>query len=347
MKTIIRTTRLGRELGVITSVMILLGGAAVGGAPAVIVNETFDHPNLLGLFGWRDATSINVTRQYVNTGVQGSTAVQMSADFLDYGGYVATVFYQNDAVVGNDLATPQNTVLTFDVKVEQPGLVDLEFGLQSWGGFAWDHYLPPGTPFTASRGRIPLGAYVPGTFKTVSVSVADPLWIEEPYTGPLSGPFDPSGKTYQIWFQVDSWSLPAPGQVTVTIDNVRLVTQNAMVPWKAASTGQVFYDLATGAFNLEETGVATYLGSYAQSTVVYLAPDWGWSGDIEITAADGSKLTGFLSDISDTEVGVAITGGTGRFQGAKGSYLETIAWGPTPYTATSMGRLSSIGLNTQ
>jgi hypothetical protein len=67
MKTIIRTTSAGRKLGLVTSIVTLLGGFAASAAPALIVNETFDPPSLT-LFGWEDATTINISRQYVNDG---------------------------------------------------------------------------------------------------------------------------------------------------------------------------------------------------------------------------------------------------------------------------------------
>jgi hypothetical protein len=320
----------------------LLGGFTMSAAPASIVNETFDPPTL-ALSGWQDGTTINISRQYVNSGAGGSTAVQMSADFLDYGAYVGTLVYQNGAMAGNDLATPQNTVLSFDVKADRPDLQNVVFGLQSWEGFEWNSFLPPGLLFNASRGIIPLGSYVPGKFKTVSVGVDDPLWIVEPYSGPVAGPFDPSGKTYQIWFQVDAGSLPALGQVAVTIDNVKVSSQNSMVGWKAASSGQVLFDPTIG-YYVVENGIAEHLGNYKE--IVTFKPDG--TGVLEITAANGDKLFGFLYVLTpdSTEAGVIFENGTGRFQGAKGSYIGTLTWtGPTTFTGAARGRISTVGSN--
>jgi hypothetical protein len=346
MRTLIRTTSLGRNLGVVTSIIVLGGGLAASAAPALIVNETFDPPGLT-LFGWEDGTTQNISRQYVDTGVGGSIAVQVSADLLNYGGYVATMVYQDGQVVGNDLATLQNTMLSFDVKVDRPDLQNLVCGLQSWAGFYWNMYLPGQLP-TASRGTIPLGAYVPGRFKTVSVALDDPLWIEDPYAGPLAGPFDPSGKTYQIWFQLESGGLPALGQLAVTIDNIKIYSKNRMVPWKAASTGTVTYNYdSSGNFmsvTVVETGVDTHLGKYTESAT--LSPlGWGLAGNVEITAANGDQLFGLMSDLP-TQVGVTITDGTGRFKGAKGSYIETLDWtGDTSFDVSGEGSVSSVGSN--
>jgi hypothetical protein len=273
----------------------------------------------------------------------------VSADLLDYGAYVGTMVYQDGAIVGNDLATPQNTVLSFDVKVDRPDLQNVVVGLESWGGFEWNYYFP-GALGTGSSGIIPLGSYVPGKFKTVSVAVDDPLWNEELYSGPLAGPFDPSGKTYQIWFQVDSGSLPALGQFTVTIDNVRVSSKNPMVPWKAASTGTVTFNYDNSgnliSVAVAEAGVDTHLGKYTE-TAALIPQGWGFVGSVEITAANGDKLLGSMFDLP-TELGVTIQDGTGRFAGAKGSYLETLTWtGPTSFTVNATGRISTVGSNMQ
>jgi hypothetical protein len=346
MKSRIKTTSigLGRPLGLLTSTVTLLGALIGSAAPALIVNNTFDPPSLT-LFGWEDGTTMDISRQYVNDGVGGSMAVQVSADFVDPGGYVATMVYQDGQVVGDDLATPQNTVLSFDVKVDRPDLKNLEWGLQSSSGFMWNVYLP-GVLGTASRGSIALGTYIPGVFKTVSVAVDDPLWIEDPYAGPLAGPFDPSGKTYQIWFQVDAGSLTAPGHVTVTIDNIMVSTRNPMVPWKAASTGTVAYNFDTSgnliSLTVMEKGVDTHLGKYNE--IATLSPiSWGFEGRVEITAANGDKLVGTMSDLP-TQLGVTIEDGTGRFKGAKGSYLETLTWtSDMSFNVSAQGRISNVG----
>jgi hypothetical protein len=269
----------------------------------------------------------------------------MSADLLDYGAYVATMVHQDGQVIGNDLATLQNTVLSFDVKVDRPDLQNIVFGLQSWAGFYWNNYFP-GQLGTASRGIIPLGTYVPGTFKTVSVALDDPLWIEEPYAGPLAGPFDASGKTYQIWFQVDSGSLPALGQFTVTIDNIRVATKDPMVPWQATSSGTVTYNHDTSgnvvSLTILQKGVAAHLGNYTETATLNVLPE-GLAGSVEITAANGDKLLGAMFDLP-TQLGVAITDGTGRFKGAKASFLETFMWtGATSFTTGGAGCISTVG----
>ncbi len=344
MKILIPTTSAGRKLGLITPLITLLGGFAAGAAPAVLVNEAFDPPtldltapNLL----WQDNVN-SVTRQYVSSGVNGSMAMQMSADLLP-NGYAGLVFYQNGLVFGNDLATTQNTVLSFDVKVDQPGLDYLRFGLQSWSGFIWNS-LAPGLA-TSSSGPIPLGAYVPGQFKTITVAMNDPLWSQDTY-GSWDGPFDPSGKTYQILVQVEAGALPAPGLVTFTVDNVRVTTRNPMVPWRYASSGQVAaYDPDTGAATLNETGIAEHLGNFT-ATVTASPVEWGYAGTIVITAADGAQLFGSICGVPSVQMGIVIEHGTRRFQGARGSYLAEYNWtSESSYTATSTGRISNVGFS--
>ena len=342
-----KTTSAGLKLGLLTSTITLLGGFAASAQLGLIVNETFDPPSLT-LAGWEDpAKVINISRQYVTEGVLGSTAAQISAEFLDYGAYIGTTLYQNGLVTGSDRATPQNTTLSFDVKVDRPGLVDVSVGVQSWDGYIWS-YFNPGL-MTASVGRIPLGSYVPGTFKAISVPLGDPLWIQDPWT-PSAGPFDPSGKTYQIWFGLDSGSLPDLGQFTVTIDNIRVSTKTPMVPWQASGTAQAFVELdESGQFvvTLMEAGVAAHLGEYTQ-TVIFSPFDpssWINQGIVEITADNGDKLFGSLFLLPLNEIAVAIEDGTGRFEGAKASYLGTLTWTDVGFTATSEGSLSTVGSN--
>lgn len=321
--------------------IILLGSYTASAGSGLIVNETFDPPSL-DLFGWEDKVA-NVSRQYVSDGVGGSTAARISAELLGDGAYIGTVVYQNGLMIGNDCATPQNTVLSFDVKVDRPDVENLVVGLSSVGGVWWNWFTPD-LPVTGSRGVIPLGAYVPGEFKTLVVAVDDPLWIQDPYAGvPLDGPFDPSGKTYQIWFQVDSGAMPTPGEFTLTIDNVKISTKSPMVPFKAACKGQLT-PKQDGGFVIEEGGVATHLGNYTQ-TITFPAEG---PGVVKLKAANGDMLLGSAFVLSYTEVAVVIEDGTGRFKGAKGSYFATVTWTDETnwtYTSTATGSISTVGWN--
>jgi hypothetical protein len=259
--------------------------------------------------------------------------------------YVGSMMYQNGLVMGNGRATLANTTLSFDMKVDRPDLVDVQFHLQAWGGYGYNGFTP-GLPKTASRGRIPLGDYTPGKFKTIVVRLNDPLWYQTPGTD-WAGPFDPSGKTYQILFQVDSGGLPDRGDFTVTVDNIKICTEHIMVPWKSKSAGEVKYTFdEEGNFisaTVDEVGFAAHLGKYTET--VTFTPE-GNTGDLEITAADGDKLFGYMCFLSDTAVVVAIEDGTGRFEGAKGSYIGSLAWiDDLTFTATAEGSISTVGSN--
>ncbi len=347
MKTLIGTKWLGRKLGLVPSITIMLCGFSAAAQLGLIVNETFDPPTLT-LGGW-EGNAQNVSRQYVSEGVKGSTAVQISAELLkvdSQAAYVGTGLYQNGLVMGNDRATLASTALSFDVKVDQPGLLNVVIGLQSWEGYFFNYFTPT-LSATASRGIIPLGSYIPGKFKTVVVSLDNPLWIQDPYAGPeFTAPFDPTGKTYQIWIQVDSGGLPAYGSFTVTLDNVKLTTKNPMVEWKSASAGQIVpVDTNPFGYIVVETGVADHLGNFIE----IVTPTPAGTGDVQITAANGDKLLGTLYSLSETAVLVALENGTGRFKGAKGSYIAMINWTApmSTFTATATGSLSTVGSNNQ
>ena len=331
--------------GFATGIATLLYGFSVGAGSGIIVNETYDPPTLNLYGGTKNAA--NISRQYVPEGVAGSTAMQISGTLLPGPGFsmVWTMMYQNGLVMGNGRATPQNTVLALDVKVDRPDLVNVQLGLQSWGGYAWS-YFTPGLPKTASRARIPLGSYTPGKFKTLVLPLDDPLW-ELNTSGTWDGPFEPTGKTYQILFQVDSTGLPNRGDFTITVDNIKLTTDHIMVPWKGNSAGEVQYTFdEQGNFisaTVEEAGFATHVGKFT-SRITFLAEER--TGDLEITAANGDMLVGYMAMLSDTAFVVAIEGGTGRFEGATGSYLGTLAWlDDFTFTSEAEGTISTVGSN--
>ncbi len=327
------TTHAGRKLGVVSSLVLLLLGSSASGQVGLIVNETFESMTL-SLFGWEGGVD-NVTRQYVAEGVKGSTAAQISANFVESWGYVGTMLYQNPAVTASGRATLKSTTLTFDIKVDRPGLKAVSVALQSWPGFVWGWLVP--SPGTSSIGTIPLGDYTPGKFQTISVRVNDPLW-EQDATFPE--PFDPSGKTYQIWLQVNGGELAELGQYVVTVDNIKVTTSTPMVGWSSAGTGE--FDPATAA--VTETGIAQHLGAFVLDAVL-IAIDPVSTWQVDITAANGDHLYGTMWFISGG-LAVAIEGGTGRFEGAAGAYLDQITWiGNTTWNTLALGSISTVGSN--
>jgi hypothetical protein len=335
MKTVIKTTSAGQKLGLLTAMITLLGGIAVGAPPGLIVNETFDPPILIPPWGWEGGGVADISREYVSEGVKGSTAAKLSTTFTDADGFVGFVLYENGGVQGNDLATPENTVLSFDLKVDQPGLTDVYVYLVSYDG-----YLATGSQ-AYSWGFIPLGSYTPGEFKTVVVPLDDQLWHAS-----AAGPFDPSGKSYRIQVVVGAWFMPTLGPLAITIDNLRLSTENqiTMVPWTSTSTGQITFTSPTTATVLE-VGSAAHLGDYTAAMTLNVSETV--TGMVELTADNGDRLFGLLYGVSmePTRIRVVIVNGTGRFEGATGSYLETLTWSEylSSFTATATGSISRVG----
>jgi len=327
-------TRTGRKLGVVSSLVLLLIGLGANGQVGVIVNETFEAMTL-NLFGWEGGGVENVVRQYVADGVKASTAAQISASFVDSSSYVGTMLYQNPAVTAGGRATPQSTTLTFDIKVDRPGLKTVSVALQSWPGFVYDWLVP--SPGTSSIGTIPLGNYTPGKFKTISVRVSDPLWVQD---SSFPAPFDLAGKTYQVWLQVNGGDLAALGQYTVTVDNIRVTTTTPMVGWSSAGT----LEIDPLPYEVTETGVAQHLGPFKLNSVFISGnPTPSWK--VDITAANGDHLFGTMWGLGEV-VAVAIEGGTGRFEGAVGAYLvQPTRTGETTWNTMASGSISTVGSN--
>lgn len=344
MKTITKSTSAGRRLGLLTATITLLGGLAVSAQPGLIINETFDPPTLIPPSGFESPTGVaDLSREYVSDGFAGSTALKTSATITEAGGYFATLLYQNGVVQGNDLATRESTVLSFNLKVDQPGLTHIYISLQSWSGYGWS-----GSP-GQSYAFIPLASYTPGKFQTLVVPLDDPLWLaavsdDDP---PVPTPFEPGGKTYQISVAVGGWLMTVPGPISITLDNIRISTKDFMLPWKLTSAGQMTVNWGTGAATVSEAGSSTLLGDY--TSVIHLENLFGdvVTGPAELTADNGDKLFGQAYGLSwePVEVLVVIGNGTGRFQGAIGSYMSTFTWTEflASFTATANGSISRIG----
>lgn len=342
MKTIAKVQNEVRRLALLISISSLLGSMSAGGAPVTIVDETFTSPASGEVAGWQSGPVINVSRQYVQSGVRGSQALQVSAEFLTGGvGDVGTIPVQSGEIVGNELATRQNTELSFDLKVDRPDLNFIYVMVEGCSGF-WYNWIPLSGLETGSFIRVPLGSYVPGKFMTVTMPIEALEWLEF-WRPPEVGHFDPTSKTYQIMFSFGSEGLPALGKIAVTIDNIRVVSKNPSIPWKGAGSGQVTVDEEDGTVTVMEAGVATHLGAYTE-TVMF--GSGGVVGNLQIVAANGDILTGKMYAMDPLEV--IIEGGTGRFQGVKGSYYQWLNWldpESDEFTSTSAGWISSLGLS--
>ena len=350
MKTNIGMTSIGvgRKLGLVTALLTLVGGFAGMAANYLIVNETYDPPTLATPGGWESGVVIGLSREYVNEGVGHTGALQVSAAFngTDYGN-VATAMYQSGVASGNEWATRENTVLTFDLKVDAPGLALIGIHLDAFKDYNWVGASP--ATYTGSLIPIALGKYQPGVFKRIVVPLNDPnAWqfniSTDPNTVVLAPLFDPGARTYNnVTLVVDSTCLPVPGSFKVTVDNVKISTKNAMVPFGGTATGG--YEFLAEGLSITEHGSAEHIGAYQAA---YFLPYGSPFGTAEVKAANGDKLIGTFIYGWGNEYGFQVTEGTGRFEGAVGSYRGfIISFDETTlaYTATLQGGLSTVGSN--
>jgi hypothetical protein len=249
-------------------------------------------------------------------------------------------------VEGNNLATRNNSILSFDIKLDRPDIAQVRIMIESWAGYWWSG------DQTVSIGYVPLGLYTPGTFKNITVPLDDPLWVQNPWPDennmlPL---FEPSGKTYQIWLVMNSDILPAGGHFTATIDNVKVLTKTAMIPWEGTGTGKMTWLLPPPYYvpdKMEETGFATQVGA-VKGLAQWLDPFQSPVADVVLTAPNGDQLFGHLRVSSLLDSGVEIYAGTGRFKGAVGGYNLAVAWDDaalTSYGNQSEGCISTVGSN--
>jgi hypothetical protein len=163
-------------------------------------------------------------------------------------------------------------------------------------------------------------------------------------TGPTVTATFPAQDCYPVSLRVTDDSSP-PRTATTTID---VLVANKLVLWKAQGAGEVVskYDDSGTLLSVtvHETGVATQIGNYTE-TVWMTSPT---TGIVEIKAANGDKLSGYLVERSPTEVEVTLNSGTGRFKGAKGRFVATLAMtGKTTFTSVALGSISSVGSNKQ
>jgi hypothetical protein len=137
--------------------------------------------------------------------------------------------------------------------------------------------------------------------------------------------------------------------LAVSLASVAVSAVAAETPFKgtvsAVETGQVVFP--TLFVDREGTGTATYLGRYTEHVVLEInLPTLSSTGTATFTAANGDTLTASVvgqatrtgpTTLSIVEV-YTITGGTGRFAGATGSFTLVSSLDQT--TGVSTGTLS-------
>ena len=120
-----------------------------------------------------------------------------------------------------------------------------------------------------------------------------------------------------------------------------LAQAGQMVPFKAKCFGH--WTQLSPLFVATATGEATHIGQFTATIKEYES----WRAKLVITAANGDKLFGDVDMGSPTST-VNITGGTGRFDGASGSWESTwtsVDWEACTWTETAIGEISTVGSN--
>jgi hypothetical protein len=323
---------------------VLLGSLAASGANYSIVNETYDPPTLTDLGSWEWGDINSLSRDYVSAGVGGSTAVQVVVEFggADLG-QVATRLVQSGVMGGNEWSTRENTVLSFDLKIDRPGVKYVGLYFDAWDEYVWN-FGALGPSYTSELGDISTGSYKPGVFKKMVVPLNDPRLHQNPFPDPDNMPplFNASARTYNnVTLVIDSWNLEDTGPFVVTVDNVQITTKTEMVPFKGSGAGEIAFDETVG-FIVTERGSAEHIGSYVIS---YTLPFVGL-GTALVKAANGDTMSGFIY-FGEFDYGVEILTGTGRFEGVVGSFHGKLGPGPTEesYTSEFSGALSRVGWN--
>ena len=133
------------------------------------------------------------------------------------------------------------------------------------------------------------------------------------------------------------------------------------VPFKGVEVGDitgVAFDFPFATLLQTAEGEATHLGHYTLTGDFVVDVRFGTAtGVFTLTAANGDKL--FLNmeghavptDLTKTVANFTVTGGTGRFEGATGSYTShnqlafSVGTSPNPYLGVLEGTISTPGAN--
>jgi glucuronoarabinoxylan endo-1,4-beta-xylanase len=215
MVLLLRGVSIKRHLCVALAAGLGIFAGAAAAQTNTIFDETYDTANTpagANALGWSGGGGLsNIVVTYVDGAGVGSTrALVIRADFTQAGsGYVAYQ-YANPAVSGNPSTNLGDYQLSFDIKVNNSGLSAIQCVLQSWGNTGYG-----GAFTTTPGGYIPLGSYTTGTFKHISVNLADvTIWSG-------TNTFNPAGGTWQIQLQVNGWNGAAiHTNEQVAIDNL-------------------------------------------------------------------------------------------------------------------------------
>jgi hypothetical protein len=125
-------------------------------------------------------------------------------------------------------------------------------------------------------------------------------------------------------------------------------------PLTGMGAGTITVNLATGAATADGTGYISALGAFTGHVdlmFTFTGASFTYTGTGTDVAANGDKLvfgvkaSGTIGS-TDTETDT-ITGGTGRFAGASGTFTETVSLVPISVTATTVTNRITIALKGQ
>jgi hypothetical protein len=128
----------------------------------------------------------------------------------------------------------------------------------------------------------------------------------------------------------------------------------ATVPYKGADAGTwaVGTEVCPGSFVINTSGTATHLGAYTYSSHECATTDVSYAGEFTLTAANGDTIVGtYEGTVALDAAGNAfyeqtntITGGSGRFADASGSFhVGGIGYASGADAQQANGTISTVG----
>jgi hypothetical protein len=192
-----------KSLYQLAAMAIVLGGFVATAPAQIIFNQNFDggYSGAFGTASYMGGAPTATGNAVIVSGGNPNGAWQETMTATTWSDYYAGQL-QLMTVSGNTDPNAADYVLSFDAYGSQAG--NIQLGLQSW-----------------------VGNYFGGA-KIIDTSLSDPLSAANTWQtfsvnlGTISGAI-PTGATWQLAFQLNSWLWNGPGNTdTLTIDNVKL-----------------------------------------------------------------------------------------------------------------------------
>jgi hypothetical protein len=187
----------------LATLAIVLGGFAVTASAQVIFNQNFDggYSGSFGTAQYLGGSPTAAANALITSGGNPNGAWQETMTTTTWSDFYAGQLQLN-TVSGNTDSNPSDYVLSFDAYGSQAAVIQV--GLQSWQ----NNYFG--------------GAQLLNTTLSDQLSAANTWESFSVNLGSISGA-NPTGATWQLNFQLNSWLWGGPGNTdTLTIDNVVL-----------------------------------------------------------------------------------------------------------------------------